>query len=255
MTLSTGRHFGLSLNASGVLQNWCRWSSSSMTAWLARSSPMAMWRMLPWSARHEAGLRTSPDPHQRPFHLYAVLCCPRSGEGGLHSLLPGRLPLRPALNHSKDDEPANSPPRGSFCWRLRTSVPRRTRPRVDAGPLLLGIQALPPDNQSWKAGGAPPTSTILPPTITIDDKPLANVEHFKYLGSTISCDISFDREIDTRQVRRWAVSAIECSVKTTSTDLRNWRSTMPWFFPPSSMVVRRVQCIAGISRNWSSSTC
>ena len=58
-----------------------------------------------------------------------------------------------------------------------------------------------------------------------------------------------------RQVRRWVVSAIECSAKTTSAYLRNWRSTMPWFFPPSSMVVRRGHCIAGISRNWSSSTC
>ena len=37
-----------------------------------------------------------------------------------------------------------------------------------------------------------------PPTIPIDDKPLANVEHFKYLGSTISCNVSLDREIDTR---------------------------------------------------------
>ena len=36
------------------------------------------------------------------------------------------------------------------------------------------------------------------PTITIDDKPLVNVEHFKYLGSTISCDGSLDREIDSR---------------------------------------------------------
>ena len=35
-------------------------------------------------------------------------------------------------------------------------------------------------------------------TITINDKPLANVEHFKYLGSTISCDGSLDREIDSR---------------------------------------------------------
>ena len=30
---------------------------------------------------------------------------------------------------------------------------------------------------------------------------------------------------------------------------------MPWFFPPSSMVVRRGHWIAGISRNWSSSSC
>ena len=36
------------------------------------------------------------------------------------------------------------------------------------------------------------------PTITIDDKQLANVEHFKYLGSTISCDGSRDREFVTR---------------------------------------------------------
>ena len=36
------------------------------------------------------------------------------------------------------------------------------------------------------------------PTITIDDKPLANIEHFKYLGSTIYCDDSSGREIDNR---------------------------------------------------------
>ena len=36
-----------------------------------------------------------------------------------------------------------------------------------------------------------------------------------------------------RQVRRWAVSAIECSANTRSAYLRNWGSTMPWFFPPS----------------------
>ena len=36
------------------------------------------------------------------------------------------------------------------------------------------------------------------PTITTDDKPLANVEHFKYLGSTISCDGSLDRKIASR---------------------------------------------------------
>ena len=58
-----------------------------------------------------------------------------------------------------------------------------------------------------------------------------------------------------KQVRCWAVSAIEYSANTTSAYLWNWRSTMPWFFPPSSMVVRRGHCIAGISRNWSSSTC
>ena len=57
-----------------------------------------------------------------------------------------------------------------------------------------------------------------------------------------------------RQVRRWAVSAKECSANITSAYLRNWRSTMSWFFPPSSMVVRRGHCIAGISRNWSSFT-
>ena len=45
------------------------------------------------------------------------------------------------------------------------------------------------------------------------------------------------------QVRRWAVSAIECSVNPTPAYLRNWRSTMPWFFPLSSMVLRRGHCI------------
>ena len=67
--------------------------------------------------------------------------------------------------------------------------------------LLRGIQALRLDNQSRKDRDASPTCTILllpPPTITIDNKPLANVEHFKYLESTISCDGSLDREIDNR---------------------------------------------------------
>ena len=94
-----------------------------------------------------------------------------------------------------------SPPRVSLCQHLHTSGPRRTRPTVDAGLFLQGIQAHLPDNQSWKDGGAPPTCTILLPpplTITIDDKPLASVEHCKYLGSTVSCDGSLDREIDTR---------------------------------------------------------
>ena len=45
---------------------------------------------------------------------------------------------------------------------------------------------------------APYDQPLLPTTITIDDKPLANLEHFKYLGSTISCDGSLDREIDNR---------------------------------------------------------
>ena len=149
----------------------------------------------------EAGLHTSPGPLQRFFPLYAVPCCPRSGEGGLHLLPLGWLPLQPALTHSKDKQPANSPPSGSLCQRLRTSGLCRTRSTADAGLLLQGIQALRPDNQSRKDGGAPPTCTILPhpSTITTDEKPLANVEHFKYLGNTISCDGSLDdREIDTR---------------------------------------------------------
>ena len=94
----------------------------------------------------------------------------------------------------------------------------------------------------------------IPGEYSSDDKPLVNVEHFEYLGSTISHDGSLDREIDNR-IKRWAVPAIQCSANTTSPYLRNWRSTMLWFFHPSSVVVRRGHCIAGISRNWSSSTC
>ena len=49
----------------------------------------------------------------------------------------------------------------------------------------------------WGFTNLHPTTTP-PPTITIDDKALVNVEHFKYLGSTRSCDGSLDREIDCR---------------------------------------------------------
>ena len=93
----------------------------------------------------------------------AVPCCPRSRERGLHSLPFGRLPLRPGSTHSKGKELSNSPSRGSLCRRLCTNGPHRTRPAADAGPVLRGIQALRPDNQSLKDGGAPPTCTILPP--------------------------------------------------------------------------------------------
>ena len=85
-------------------------------------------------------------------------------KGGLHSLPLERLPLRPVSTHCKEEKPANSPSRGSLCRRLRTSGPHRTRPTSDAGPLLRRIQALWPDNQSRKDGGAPPTYTILPPS-------------------------------------------------------------------------------------------
>ena len=36
------------------------------------------------------------------------------------------------------------------------------------------------------------------PNIVIDDTPLANAEHSKYLGSSISCDGSLDTEIASR---------------------------------------------------------
>ena len=42
------------------------------------------------------------------------------------------------------------------------------------------------------------------PTIDIDDTTFTNVEPFKYLGSTISCDGSLDKELGTRQGRHWA---------------------------------------------------
>lgn len=56
----------------------------------------------------------------------------------------------------------------------------------------------------------PPASSIL-----IDDTQLANVDQFKYLGSTISSDGTLDREIDAKQARRWGDSETECSVNTT----------------------------------------
>ena len=43
-----------------------------------------------------------------------------------------------------------------------------------------------------------PNNHFPAPNIIIDDTPLANVEHFKYFGSTISCDGSLDKEIASR---------------------------------------------------------
>ena len=116
-----------------------------------------------------------------------------------------------------------SPPRSPLCRRLCTGGPHRIRPAADAGPLLKRFQALWPDSQFQRDESAPPTCIKHPPppapNIVNDDTPLGNVDHFVYLGSTISCDGSLDKEIATRirrQARRWADSATECSSNTTS---------------------------------------
>ena len=50
----------------------------------------------------------------------------------------------------------------------------------------------------------PPGVTYTAPSITIDGMPLKAVDHFKYLGSTLSRDLTLDAELTARTQSSWA---------------------------------------------------
>ena len=99
----------------------------------------------------------------------------------------------------------------------------------------------------------PPASNTV-----IDDTPLGNVDHFIYLGSTISCDGSLDKKIATRISKAsQALGRLRNRVLNQHNIrlLTKLKSTMLWFSPPSFTVVKLGHCIVDTSRSWSLSTC
>ena len=201
-----------------------------MAAWLTRSSPMAMWRM------HEAGLRTSPGPLQCLFftcmlshavqdlevvvyiryHLDSFLFDLRRLTAKMKSL---QTPLQEVLY--ADD-----------C-ALVAHAEQDLQRMLDCFSEASKLFGLTISLRETEVLHQPAPIHPLSPTITIDDKPLANVEHFKYLGSAISCDVSLDREIDTRiskasqvlgSLRNWVLSKHNICL---STKLQVYNAVVP----------------------------
>ena len=50
----------------------------------------------------------------------------------------------------------------------------------------------------------PPGVIYTVPSITIGGMPLKTVDHFKYLGSTLSCDLTLDAELTAHTQSSWA---------------------------------------------------
>ena len=166
-----------------------------MTAWLVRSSPMTMSQMLSWSA-----IACKPRPSSTSF---SPTWCPMLSKiwrrGSTRYRLDGfifdlrRLTAKPRSKQTLFQEVLFA----DDCAQVAHAEQdlQRILNRFSEASRLFGLTISLGKTQVLHQ---PAPHSLLSSTITIDDKPLVNVEHFQYLESTISCNGSLDREIDAR---------------------------------------------------------